>query len=198
MQLTQKLTASIGLTRTIVKIFLIIMAIILAFTLFIQFTPTIAHAQDANTPLRNPFTGELINSPLPRRPIDNSSNNTTNTRNTSTRTNGGKPINVCGVISTCPRWIDAYKTESNTPESLAKSVVKFILTFVYFAIYVSSAVAVAFIVVAGYRYITSQGDEKNTKLALDTLKNAVIGLALAILSLTIVTLIGNFLTNVNF
>jgi hypothetical protein len=190
MPTTQKLNAPINLTKAIVKMFLILLATIVAFVVFMHFTPTIAHAQN-RTP--NPYQQTPTNTPTPR-----TSTNTNTTTITNTTGNGGKPINVCGVISTCPTWIDTYKSESNTPESLAKSVVKFILTLVYFAIYISSAIAVAFIVVAGYRYITSQGDEKNTKPALDTLKNAVIGLALAILSLTIVTLIGSFLTNFNF
>jgi hypothetical protein len=188
MSTIQKLNTPINLTKAIVKMFLILLAAIVAFVTFIHFTPTVAHAQN-RTP--NPYEQTPTNTPTPR-----TSTNTNTTKNTTG--NGGKPINVCGVISTCPTWIDAYKSESNTPESLAKSIVKFILTLVYFAIYISSAVAVAFIVVAGYRYITSQGDEKNTKPALDTLKNAVIGLVLAILSLTIVTFIGNFLTNFNF
>jgi hypothetical protein len=182
MPTTQKLNSSLNLTKTIIKILLIAIAAIVAFVVFMQFTPTVVHAQ----------TGTSTTTPNPR------ASTNTNTTVTNTAGNGGKPINVCGVISTCPTWIDAYKSESNTPESLAKSVVKFILTLVYFAIYISSAIAVAFIVVAGYRYITSQGDEKNTKPALDTLKNAVIGLVLAILSLTIVTFIGSFLTNFNF
>lgn len=181
MQSTQKLNNTFNLTKVIIKIFLIVMAIVMAFILFMQFSPTIAHA------VSNPNT----NTQVPRSPANPITP-------TNTSGNGGKPINVCGVISTCPSWIDTYKTESNTPDSLAKSVVKFILTIVYFAIFISSTVAVAFIVLAGYRYITSQGDEKNTKPALETLKNAVIGLTLTILSITIVTFIGNFLTNFNF
>lgn len=183
MTTSPKLNSVQNMTKSITKVLLLILATIIAFGLFIHFTPTVARAQT------DPTTA-----PTPRAPL----NKTTNPPRTANPGNGGKPINVCGVISTCPRWIDAYKSESNTPDSLAKSIVKFILTFVYFAIYISSAVAVAFIVFAGYRYITSQGDEKNTKPALETLKNAVIGLALAILSLTIVTLIGNFLTTFNF
>jgi Type IV secretion system pilin len=189
MPTTQKLNSPLDFTKTIIKIFLIAIAAIIAFAVFIQFTPTIAHAQTTPT---NPYQ----TTPTPRNPANNT--NTTNTKPIVSTGNGGKPIDVCGVISTCPNWIDAYKSQSNTPESLAKSIVKFILTLVYFAIYISSAIAVAYIVLAGYRYITSQGDEKNTKPALDTLKNAVIGLVLAILSLTIVTFIGNFLTNFNF
>ena len=160
----QKLNNSFNLSKIIIKIFLISIAIFVAFVLFIQFTPTIAHAE---TP-------------------------------TNTTGNGGKPINVCGVISTCPTWIETFKNSSSNPETLAKSIVKFILLFVYFAIYVSAAIAAFFIVVSGYRYITSQGDDKNTKPALETLKNAVIGLVLAILSVTIVTFLGSFLTSFNF
>jgi Type IV secretion system pilin len=186
---TQKLNSSSNLYKSIVKIILLILATIVAFIVFIQFSPTIAHAAP-NDP-----------TPNPRTPNTTGADSTTLTNNnlvTNTGGNSGKPVDVCGVISTCPRFIDTYKTTSNTPDSLAKSIVKLILTFVYFAIYISSAIAVVFIVVAGYKYITSQGDEKNTKPALDTLKNAVIGLALTILSLTIVTLISNFLTNFNF
>jgi Type IV secretion system pilin len=183
--MTQKINTHANFKQTMIKGLLIAFAVIIAFLMFIQVSPTIANAQATTPASRNP---------TPRTPADN----TSPTRNATNSGNGGKPINVCGVISTCPAWIESYKSQSNTPESLAKSVVKFILTFVYFAIYIASAVAVAFIVLAGYRYITSQGDEKNTKAALDILKNAVIGLVLAVLSLTIVTFIGNFLTNFNF
>jgi Type IV secretion system pilin len=108
----------------------------------------------------------------------------------------GQPANVCQILGGCVSGIDQFKaTGANTPDSVTKSLFKFILLLVGYAIYLASAVSVVFIVVAGYRYITSQGDETSTKAALATLKNAVIGLALAILSLTIVTLLGTFLTN---
>jgi Type IV secretion system pilin len=111
----------------------------------------------------------------------------------------GKPIEVCKVLGGCIKDIDKFKPAgANTPESFTKGVFKFIMMFVTLAIYLASAVAVAFIVLAGYRYITSQGDEKNTKAALETLKNAVLGLILAILSLTIVTLITQFIGNFQF
>ena len=186
---TQKMSNPLNLSKILIKAFLIAFAIIIAFAIFIHLTPTVAHAQD-----RNPYRPNETptNVPNPRTPTN------TSTIPANPVGNGGKPINVCGVISTCPAWIESYKSQSNTPDSLSKSIVKFILTFVYFAIYVASAVAVLFIVVAGYRYITSQGDEKNTKPALETLKNAVIGFVLAILSLTIVSFIGSFLTNFNF
>jgi flagellar biosynthesis protein FlhB len=184
MHASPKLNTTFNLTKAIIKIFLIAMAVIVAFVTFMHFTPTVAHAINPPTP-------------IPRVPAADTTTNITNTATTNTG-NGGKPIDVCGVISTCPTWINDFKSSSNTPESLAKTIFKFILMFVYIAIYLSAAIATLFIVFAGYRYITSQGDEKNTKPALDTLKNAVIGLVLAILSLTIVTFIGNFLTTFNF
>jgi Type IV secretion system pilin len=108
----------------------------------------------------------------------------------------GKPIEVCGVLGGCIKNIEQFKpVGGNTPESFAKGAFKFILMFVTLAIYLASVVSVAYIVLSGYRYITSQGDEKNTKPALDTLKNAVFGLILAILSLTIVTFITQFIGN---
>lgn len=183
---TQNLYSSINSSKTIIKFFLILAAILIGFLMFIQLAPTIAHAQ-----ISNASTNQAL--PTPRTPANPYTTTVTNTAG-----NGGKPINVCGVISTCPNWIESFKTTSSNPETLAKSVVKFVLIFVYFAIYVSGAIATLFIVGAGYRYITSQGDEKNTKPALETLKNAVIGFILAVLSITIVTFLGNFLTSFNF
>jgi ABC-type phosphate transport system permease subunit len=108
----------------------------------------------------------------------------------------GKPIEVCQVLGGCIKNIEQFKPPSgNTPESFAKGAFKFILLFVTLAIYLASALSVVFIVLSGYKYITSQGDEKNTKPALETLKNAVFGLILALLSLTIVTLITQFIGN---
>jgi flagellar basal body-associated protein FliL len=178
MSTAQKLNTNFDLTKSIVKILLIALATVLAFVIFMQFTPTVAHA--ANDPA----------TPAPQY--------NTNNRVINSPGNGGKAINVCGVISTCPTWIEGFRNTSSSPDSLAKSIFKFILMFVYIAIYLSAAVAVVFIVISGYRYITSQGDEKNTKPALETLKNAVIGFVLAVVSVTIVTFIGNFLTTFNF
>ncbi len=55
---------------------------------------------------------------------------------------------------------------------------------------VASVVAVAFIIYGGFRYITSQGQPDNTKAALSSIINAVIGLAIAIIGASIVSFIG--------
>ncbi len=184
----QKIYKTFNFYKTLNNYFFVVLAFFIAIAAFGQFSPTIAHAET-----NNPYINNSSNRPKPVVPVITKADSVQNTA-----TNGGKPINVCGVISTCPTWIDTFKTSSSTPDTLAKSVVKLILIFVYFAIYVSAAVAALLIVFSGYRYITSQGDEKNTKPALETLKNAVIGFVLAVLSITIVTFLGNFLTSFSF
>lgn len=53
----------------------------------------------------------------------------------------------------------------------------------------SGAVAVLFIIIAGFRYITAHGDSKQTEAAKTALRNAIIGLVIVILSFFIVRII---------
>jgi len=55
---------------------------------------------------------------------------------------------------------------------------------------IAGIVAVAFIIFGGYRYISSQGEPDNTKAALATIINAVIGLAITIIGAAVVSFIG--------
>jgi hypothetical protein len=64
---------------------------------------------------------------------------------------------------------------------------------VRFAIPVSSIGAVAFLVVAGYYWMTAQGDEKKVATAQTMVKNAVIGFVIILLCSTIVQLITFFI-----
>lgn len=52
---------------------------------------------------------------------------------------------------------------------------------------IAAILAVAFIVYAGYKYTTSQGDSNKTAEAKDTIINALIGLAIAVSASLIVT-----------
>jgi hypothetical protein len=72
-----------------------------------------------------------------------------------------------------------------------------ILGIVYVLIYLSAAVAVLFMVIGGYKMISSNGNDTTYKSGLDTLKNAVLGLIAAIISLTIVNLIVQVLPGLN-
>lgn len=53
--------------------------------------------------------------------------------------------------------------------------------------------AVAFIIMGGYRYMSSQGEPKNLEAAMATIVNAVIGLAIVIMATVLVAFIGNAL-----
>lgn len=75
-----------------------------------------------------------------------------------------------------------------TPQSLAKTVIDY-------ALYVASIVAVIFIIIGGYYYITARGDESQAKKGRTTLVNALIGLTLIVLSFIIVQVAYRFLTD---
>lgn len=55
-------------------------------------------------------------------------------------------------------------------------------------------IAVAFIVYAGFQYITSQGEPEQTTKAKDGLINAVVGLVIVVISTAVVSYIGGRLT----
>jgi hypothetical protein len=106
-----------------------------------------------------------------------------------------QPIDPCSTsqgIGGCLPGVDTVNAGN------AKTgVTKVILDIAYFLIYLSGALAVLFIVIGAVQMITSGGDSGGYKKGIETLKNAVIGLVLAILSLTIVSLIAGFVPNSN-
>jgi Type IV secretion system pilin len=107
----------------------------------------------------------------------------------------GKPLDVCQYLGGCNKSIENLRPSGDSPQAITKGVFDLILQFVGFAVYLSAAVAVGFIVFAGYKIISSQGDETKTKAGYQTLTNAVIGFILAVLAATIITLIQSFLLN---
>ncbi len=58
----------------------------------------------------------------------------------------------------------------------------------------AGVVAMAFIIIGGYQYMMSAGDEEAAAQGKKTLTNAVIGLVIVILSYTIITVIINALS----
>lgn len=61
------------------------------------------------------------------------------------------------------------------------------------ALYLAAIIAVVFIIIGGFMYITSAGNDGQAKKGRDTLVNALIGLAIIILSYLIVQVVYNFL-----
>lgn len=56
---------------------------------------------------------------------------------------------------------------------------------------IGALVAVAFIIMGGYRYMSSQGEPKNIEAAMATLVNAAIGLGIVLMATVLVAFIGN-------
>ncbi len=67
-----------------------------------------------------------------------------------------------------------------------------------FLIPISSVATVIFIVFGGYYWITSNGDQKRSEIALNLVKNAVIGLIVVLLSTTLVQLLLYFVKPTEF
>jgi uncharacterized membrane protein YidH (DUF202 family) len=87
-----------------------------------------------------------------------------------------------------------------TEEKLGRgssAIVNSIMQVVFFLIFLSGGVAVLFMVLAGYKMITSNGVEEQYASGLATLKYASIGLVLVIMSVTIVVLINAVVPNIN-
>ncbi|HET8709336.1 MAG TPA: hypothetical protein VFL85_03585 [Candidatus Saccharimonadales bacterium] len=56
---------------------------------------------------------------------------------------------------------------------------------------IAGVVAVVFVIYAGFRYVTSQGSPEETSKAQSTIINALIGLAIALIAVGVVSYIGN-------
>lgn len=67
------------------------------------------------------------------------------------------------------------------------------LYFIDLALLIVGIIAVGFIIIGGFRYITSAGNEEVAGEAKKTILNAIIGLVIAILSYVIIAVISNAL-----
>jgi flagellar basal body-associated protein FliL len=97
----------------------------------------------------------------------------------------GKPINLCDPslgVSCAGNNLAGVKSGSD-------GVIFVIMNIVYFLIFVASGFAILFIVLGGYKMITSNGQEDKYTEGLSTLKYASIGLVVCILSITFVYVI---------
>jgi Type IV secretion system pilin len=101
---------------------------------------------------------------------------------------GAGQVGGAGGVGACPLL-------GNATASLASrdSVSSFIINIARFFIYIASAIAVIFIVYGGYLYIADGGDDKRAGTGKKILINALIGLAICILAITIVTFISGTL-----
>jgi hypothetical protein len=159
----------------------------------ISSTPTV-------TPIPNPQT--------PTTPTTNTTNTrppTTNTRNTTTRppTNVTKNPTTGGSQGSCPDGFtekgplcvpnnpfgDSGGIASNgTIGGIANTIINIMLSL-------AGIVAVFMLIIGGYQWMTARGNESQVTNGRKTVINALIGLAIVILSFAIVSLVNSFLNN---
>ncbi len=73
---------------------------------------------------------------------------------------------------------------------LLQNVIEIMLLF-------AGAIAVVFVIIGGYQYITSGGNEETAEKGRQTLTNAIIGVIVIVLSYTIITVIANLVSSQN-
>lgn len=117
----------------------------------------------------------------------------TNTLTTPSTT--AKPVDLCNNQSgfgSCLGGTTDYATGDS------KSIItKLAINLVNFLIFVGAALAVFFVVLGGYKYITSNGDDAKVKEGKSMVINALIGIAIAIASFTLVSFVTSFVSTVN-
>lgn len=75
------------------------------------------------------------------------------------------------------------------------SVTGFIMKIINIALAIAGLVAVLFLIIGGFRYITSAGNEETAENAKKIILNSIIGIVVIILSFVIVRVISNALTD---
>jgi hypothetical protein len=81
-------------------------------------------------------------------------------------------------------FVDLSDRGGNTFYNLALIIVQFLLSIV-------GLISILFIIIGGYRYITSGGNEEAAEAGKKALTNAIIGLVIVILSYVIVVVVAN-------
>jgi len=102
------------------------------------------------------------------------------------------------VFALAPVALAQFQTPSagNTGLPNDTSISGFIMKIINIALAVAGLIAVLFLIIGGFRYITSAGNEETAEQAKKIITNAIIGIVVIILSFVIVRVISNaLLTN---
>lgn len=76
----------------------------------------------------------------------------------------------------------------------SKTLMGLLTEILKYLLYLAGAIAVLFIVIGGFQYITSAGNEEQAEKGRNTLVNAIIGLVVIIMSYAIIQVIANAVT----
>lgn len=84
---------------------------------------------------------------------------------------------------------------SGGPTLGASTLSQFILRVINIALALAGLIAVLFLIIGGFRYITAGGNSDGAELGKKTILNAVIGIIVVILSFVVVRVVSNTLTS---
>jgi len=84
-------------------------------------------------------------------------------------------------------WLPTYKAATNDPNT-------FIRNLFNLAIILVAVVAVAFLIYAGFQFITARGDTSQAETAQKTIMYAIIGLIVALAAAVLVNMVWKYLT----
>jgi len=101
------------------------------------------------------------------------------------------------VVALAPVALAQFTTPSAGGTGLPNdtSVSGFILKIINIALAVAGLIAVLFLIIGGFRYITSAGNEETAEQAKKIITNAIIGIVVIILSFVIVRVISGALVS---
>jgi hypothetical protein len=111
---------------------------------------------------------------------------------------------ACGKLLTFPAWYDGLVKDKSSCElkeigqgtgkvTVERFVVRVILNITEMILQLVAYATVVFLIVGGFKYITSTGDSTNMANAKKTILNSIIGLIIALLSVGIVNAVaGSF------
>ena len=102
------------------------------------------------------------------------------------------------VFALAPVALAQFQTPSSGNTGLPNdtSISGFIMKIINIALAVAGLIAVLFLIIGGFRYITSAGNEETAEQAKKIITNAIIGIVVIILSFVIVRVISSaLLTN---
>lgn len=97
-------------------------------------------------------------------------------------------VDPCGIIGPT-----ATRPDGKKEFSFEKAVPRVALALAEILLRVAGMVAVGYVIFGGFKYMTSQGQPEGVKAAQGTVINALIGLAIAVLAVTVVGFIARTL-----
>lgn len=111
-------------------------------------------------------------------------------------------VNIAAIVLTfvfalSPVALAQFTTPTSTGTNLPNdtSLTGFIMKIINIALAVAGLIAVLFLIIGGFRYITSAGNEESAEQAKKIITNSIIGIVVIILSFVIVRVISNALSS---